>query len=147
MAGPADRFFLYTYCNELEAMRAFYTELVGLDEIFYAPGDDGGLGYHHGDVQFTVLAAAEPLPVATAWARQPGWSGGEGLAPSWSFQLASLDAFRAAVTRLAAADVPRLDDRPQWRGYWSYVVRDPMGHTVEVTHAPAEAPDDPVWTG
>jgi hypothetical protein len=51
----------------------------------------------------------------------------------------SSEAFSDAVVRLQDAGVDVLRSEPFWVGYWSYVVRDPMGHTVEVA--------DPTTTG
>jgi hypothetical protein len=45
------------------------------------------------------------------------------------------EAFRRAVRSLAAAGVTARFSEPQWVGYWSYPVRDPIGHTVEVSTA------------
>lgn len=69
------RFFLYVYCDDLAPMREFYSHLVGLEEVFYKAGLDGGLGYYVGDVQFTILPASGTSK-AENWHRQPGWEGG-----------------------------------------------------------------------
>jgi hypothetical protein len=141
-----DRFFLYLYCNGLDVMREFYSSLLGLDEIFHASGPDGGLGYLHGSVQITIYPAADELPVDSQWHRQPGWDGGTKASTSWSFQLSEMATFRRIVERLLMADTPRFYPKPQWHGYWSFPVKDPMGNTIEVTHAPAEEPSNEEWS-
>ncbi len=145
MPTTASRFFLYTHCNDLAGMRDFYSRLLGLEELFFAEGADGGLAYRLGGVQFTVLPAPEELPADAGWDRQPGWNGGTGAGTSWSIEVGDLEPFRDLVERLVAAEVPRFDECPQWRGYWSLPVKDPMGNTVEVTYAPADEPADKRW--
>lgn len=141
--NPAERFFVYIYCNDLAAMRDFYSRLLELREIFSSDGERGGLGYGVGNVQFTIFEAAEELPVERAWHRQPGWSGGVRATPSWSIQIENLEKFRAIVDGLIRANVPRFSDKPTWQGYWSFPVKDPMGNTVELTHAPEGKPGNP----
>lgn len=137
--------FLYVYCNDLAAMRHFYTDLLQLAEIYYAPGPDGGLAYRCDALQFTIFPAPAPQPVVDSWQMQPGWPGGTQPTTSWSLTSDTLEAFAAAVDRVTAAGVPAYFDRPQWFGYWSFPVRDPMGHTVELTFAPDADPPDTTW--
>jgi len=47
--------------------------------------------------------------------------------------------FADAVARLQRAGVESLTPEPVWVGYWSFVVRDPDGQTVEIS--------DPVSAG
>lgn len=143
--GHDEQFFIYIYCNDLDAMRRFYSKLVGLDELYYSNEGDGALGYRHGSVQFTILPSSEENSVEPKWHRQPGWSGGSVEAPSWSFQMATMEAFRGGVERLQNADIPTFDAEPKWRGYWSFPVKDLMGNTVELTFAPADEPDEKDW--
>lgn len=145
MANATARFFLYTYCADLAAMREFYSELIGLEEHYFAEGNDGGLAYRIGNVQFTVLPRDAESQDGSLWARQPGWDGGEESTTSWSIELSKREAFQTAVARLIGAGVPRFDERPQWRSYWSFPVQDPMGNTVELTYAPREEPAEKTW--
>lgn len=142
---PAPRaFFLHLLARDVEAMRHFYGELLGLPASYHAP--DEAVGFRWRGVQLAIFAASE-APIVDGWQRQPGWSGGEGLAPSWSIELDEAG-FRSAVDRLRAADVEAFGDAPAWRGYWSYPVRDPMGHTVEITYTPDPPPGvpSPTWS-
>ena len=124
--------FIYLFCNDLGAMRAFYTDLLGMKEIYFSDGQDGGLGYDCSGLQFTIFPAASELPVIDSWAWQPGWREGAGTAPSWSV-VATAATFEPTVARLQAAGVPSFYQAPRWYGYWSYPVKDPMGNTVELT--------------
>ena len=140
MAGPGVR-FLYIPAADLDAMRTFYTELLGLEEIYFGAGES--LGYSCAGFQFTILhdpAAPTPPP---GWATQPGWRGESVSAVSWSVELTE-PAFRAAVDRLRQRGVDALHDLPVWVGYWSFPVRDPAGYTVEVTW-PAEDAGSGGW--
>jgi catechol 2,3-dioxygenase-like lactoylglutathione lyase family enzyme len=125
--------FLYLPCRDLEDMRRFYTDLVGLPEVFYAPGAGGGLAYLCDRLQLTFFPAPDAAASAAGWHRQPGWKGGTVPGASWSIVAGDEAAFRAAVARLTEAAVPRRAERPRWVGYWSFPVQDPMGNTVEIT--------------
>lgn len=137
--------FLYVFADDLDAMRTFYSDLIGLDEFFHAAGADGGLGYRCDRLQFTILPDPDAVRADAAWHRQPGWEGGTLLTPSWSIESESREAFAAAVDRLRAAGVPLLHDQPRWVGYWSFPVRDPMGNTVELTLPAPDGPADRTW--
>jgi catechol 2,3-dioxygenase-like lactoylglutathione lyase family enzyme len=141
-----DRFFLYLYCNDLDEMREFYSAILGLDELFFSRGSDGGLGYLHAGVQLTILPSSDELAVDMAWHRQPGWEGGERTSTSWSIQLGDMRAFRAAVRRLRQSDALCFHPEPTWHGYWSFPAKDPMGNTVELTYAPEVEPAAKTWS-
>ncbi|SHJ44816.1 Catechol 2,3-dioxygenase [Tessaracoccus bendigoensis DSM 12906] len=137
------RFFVYTRCNDLNSSRRFYTELIGLKQIW---DDDESLGYLVGPAQLSVFL--DPASTATPhWSFQPGWGYGLSVesrpplaAASWSVEL-SPEAFRDAVDRLRTAGVTAWRREPFWVGYWSYVVRDPMGQTVELSDPLSSGPD------
>lgn len=138
----APRFFLYTSSNDVAASRRFYADLLGLPLIWDEPDAVAVLA---GGVQFSIGHDPDAAP-ATGWSFQPGWGYGLELADppplgaaSWSIAL-DPDAFDAAVERLRTAGVPRLRAEPFWVGYWSFVVRDPMGATVELSD-PASGQD------
>lgn len=129
-------FFLYTISNDLAASRRFYTDLLGLEKIWDEPE---ALAYALGSaVQLSIGLDGDAEP-ASEWAFQPDWAYGLGVDPlprhavaSWSIAL-DPQAFTAVVGRLQSAGVPALRPEPFWVGYWSYVVRDPMGYTVELS--------------
>lgn len=131
--------FLYLHCRDLDTVRHFYSELVGLSEVYFSPGE--AVAYRCDQLQFTVLQSDRPLPAVSGWAAQPGWEGGTSAYPSWSVECnrAALD---GAVQRLRASGVLAQHEAPVWVGYWSFPVRDPMGWTVELT-CPADGPGEP----
>lgn len=162
MRAPLERSagvrFLYVPAVDIVAMRRFYSELLGLEEIHFSQ-EEGSLAYDCDGFQFTVYAVAGSQTAAVPgrgrrdlfppagerrWATQPGWSGNTSPEISWSVEL-SEEAFGQAFERLAAvATVERLHPTPQWVGYWSFPVRDPMGNTVELSWPEAE-PDATTW--
>lgn len=130
--------FLYLYCNNLAAVRHFYTDLLQMKETFFAAGE--ALAYSCDHLQFTVFQTDQKLPVTKDWAMQPGWEGGTQTRVSWSVEC-NEEAFKTAFTRLKEEGIASFHDSPKWVGYWSYPVRDPMGHTVELT-CPDGEPND-----
>ncbi len=131
--------FLYLHTTDLPASRRFYTELIGLDEIYHSEAD-GTVGYRVGTVQLTV-ATGRDATAPQGWAHQPGWHGGTEAVPSWGFELDG-QRFDTAVRALLADGAPTWRPTPEWVGYWSFPVRDPMGNTVEVT-----TPNRDGWPG
>ncbi len=81
------------------------------------------------------------MAAVAGWSRQLGWNGGTGSAPSWGVEL-DADGFRAAVDRVLDSRAGTWFDAPQWVGYWSFPVRDPMGNTVELSCADEAAWDE-----
>ena len=130
------RFFLYTRNNDLTASRRFYTDLVGLEQIWDTPDS---IAYGIDDaVQFSIDHDPDATPTS-GWVFQPGWVLGLDVDPhpphgiaSWSIPLAP-EEFRAAVDRLQSAGIESLRPEPFWVGFWSYVIQDPMGQTVELS--------------
>ncbi|GAB3534460.1 hypothetical protein GCM10027403_10370 [Arthrobacter tecti] len=139
------RFFLYTSTEDLASSRRFYTDLVGLVQIWDEPD---GVAYGIDDaVQFSIDFNPDAKRV-TGWSFQPGWVYGLGIESrptsahsSWSIPLAPRQ-FKEAVARLQAAGSEALRPEPFWVGYWSYVVKDPMGRTVELSDPVSKAPAD-----
>ncbi len=142
MAEPGVR-FLYVPAIDLDAMRDFYSDVLGLNEIWFKPGQ--GVAYDCDGFQFAIFFDPGDNTVLGEWATQPGWKGDTVGSISWSVVL-SESGYRTAVDRLTASpDVPTMLREPQWVGYWSFPVRDPMGNTVELSW-PDTAPSSPRWS-
>jgi catechol 2,3-dioxygenase-like lactoylglutathione lyase family enzyme len=130
-AGGA-RAFLYVHCSDLAAARRFYTNLLGLSEVYFSAAD-GTVGYRVGTLQISVAAHPDLSTHVDGWSRQLGWEGGASTAPSWGVEMDRRGFHRAVRAILGAGDVQTRFPEPQWVGYWSFPVRDPMGNTVEVS--------------
>ncbi|WP_203568398.1 VOC family protein [Aestuariimicrobium ganziense] len=135
-------FFLYTASSDIAASRHFYTDLIGLEQVWDEADD---IAYVVDSVQFSITHDSGVRP-QSQWSHQPGWVYGLGIEPepshaptSWSIAL-DPDHFTAAVARLRAHDVTSLRDGPFWVGYWSFVVLDPMGTTVELSDPTSPGP-------
>ena len=137
--------FVYFGCTDLPAMRRFYSDLIGLNEIYHAEGVDGSIAYDCDGFQFTILATESASEANGGWSRQPGWNGGTRARASWSV-VCSVVTFPAAVRRLLDAGVPTYYEEPKWHGYWGFPVMDPMGNTVELSLPLDEKPDSTEWS-
>lgn len=134
--------FNYEFCSNIPATRRFYSELVGLELVWDEPDS---VAFVHGTIQIAFFESTE-LEEPYGWALQPGW--GFGQVPiketpqkrrSWSIALEPHQ-FREAVERMVESGVPTLWDEPTWVGYWSFVIKDPDGNTVELSD-PVSAED------
>ena len=122
---------VYRYCNDLEAMRHFYVELLGFANTSIENGRQGGfIKVDCGGFRMTFLKSSTELPVYTQLSKLPGCQGGEIEQALCSVEY-SVDAYAVVVERLRAAGV----HSPQADGEWSYPVLDPMGNTIEVYRA------------
>lgn len=140
---PGRVFFLYTRSNDVAASRRFYSDLLGLDQIWDETDD---IAYMVGDTVQLSIGYERDATVEKEWAFQPGWVFGLGIEPSprraiasWSIPL-SPESFLSAVARLQDAGTAALQPEPIWVGYWSYAVKDPMGQTVELADAVSAGP-------
>lgn len=124
---------IFRWCNDVDAMRHFYSHCLQLQETFYQNDvEHGWLTYQLGDIQLVFSRADETLPQTAVFAQNPAYQGGEALETSWAIQLAA-PMFDIAVQRLQAAHTPAysppFSNRPH---HLQYIVRDPMGMTVEI---------------
>ena len=139
--------FVYNFCNDLAAVRRFYTELLGLPEAAYSE-EHRYLCYQSEGFQFMFFRPDAGVPIKEGWADQPAYGGGTTFDTSWSIEIPEA-AFADTVARLRAAEVELFADVPDWRvdSYWGLTVKDPMGNTVEVYSAPKERPASTTWPG
>ena len=67
--------FLYTFCNDVKLIRAFYTDLLGMTEASFMDTEDfGWLAYQCEGLQYMFFRADSELPHEHRWAEQPGES-------------------------------------------------------------------------
>jgi hypothetical protein len=115
-------------------MREFYTELIGLPEIYFQDDDSvGWLTYQSGQLQIVFIRASSTLLVNSAWSKQPGYRGGSLQATSWVISVPYAE-FMSITKRLKQANVPLFQDEPivPQPNHLQFFVMDPMGNTVEV---------------
>ncbi len=141
--------FLYHYCNDIAAMRAFYTDGLGMKEAGHMDEENfGWLCYDSDGMQLMFFRWNSELSVHAGFAAQPGDGGGESSRPSFSIEVPE-ELFAGVLERLRAAGTPAMTEAPTWRqgSYWGWTVSDPMGDTVELYYSPKEKPagDAPVW--
>jgi catechol 2,3-dioxygenase-like lactoylglutathione lyase family enzyme len=139
--------FVYNFCNDLAAMRRFYTDLLGLDEVAYSE-EHRYLCYQCEGFQLMFFRPDAEVDVMEGWADQPGYQGGATFVTSWSVAVPEAE-FAATVERLREAGVESRYPDPEWcvDSYWGYYVKDPMGRTVEVFAIPKERPAATTWPG
>ncbi|MGI9648543.1 MAG: VOC family protein [Acidimicrobiia bacterium] len=130
---------MYLHSGDLALARRFYTDLLGLSESYFS-AEDGTIGYQVGTLQISIATHGEAVP-DEGWAKQMGWEGGTTASPSWGVELEARK-FCRAVEATRRTGVPARHSEPQWVGYWSFPVKDPMGYTVEISTAEEDA-----WPG
>jgi catechol 2,3-dioxygenase-like lactoylglutathione lyase family enzyme len=139
--------FVYGFCNDVDAMRRFYSEILGMKAQSYQnDAQFGWLSYDDGRVGLMFFRWDTPLPVQDGWAWQPGGGGGDKPYASWSVEVPEA-AFRGVLAKLAEAAATMQSPKPDWRqdSYWGIMVKDPMGNTVEVYTTPKERPASTEW--
>ncbi|TET21568.1 MAG: VOC family protein [Candidatus Stahlbacteria bacterium] len=141
--------FIFSLCSDIEAMRHFYSDLLGMQEqAFFNEKQFGYLSYPCEGVYLMFFYSGQEAPVFKDWAWQPGYDGGSLHVTSWAIQIPEED-FAETVKRLKDAGVKTFSDNPQWRqdSYWGFSVMDPQGNTIEVYTSPKEKPESTEWPG
>ncbi|MCX6645250.1 MAG: VOC family protein [bacterium] len=141
--------FLFAMCNDIPAMRKFYSDLLGMQEVSYMNDEGfGWLCYQCEGFQFMFFRTHGRIPLIENWTWQPGYEGGGFDALSWAVEIPETE-FADYYRRLKDAGVKAFSEKPEWRqgSYWGYSVMDPMGNTVEVYTSPKVKPDSDEWKG
>lgn len=139
--------YLFAMCTDIEKMRYFYTELLGMQEVSYMNDENfAWLCYQSDGFQLMFFRAFHDLIPKNDWTWQPGYGGGPLEGISWGVDYPEHE-FRAVVKRMAKADVRALFTEPQWfqDSYWGFPVMDPMGNTIELYWGPSMKPDSVEW--
>ena len=98
--------FLYTYCNDLEAMRRFYVDLLGLAHTSVENGKQGGfVEIDCGGFRLTFMQSSTVRPVQTEHSKLPGVVGGTAEQVLCSVEY-DAEGYAGVVERLRAAGVP-----------------------------------------
>lgn len=134
--------FVYETCRDLAATRDFWAGQLGLPLVWDEPDS---IAVEHRGLQLSFIHGEVDEP--GAWAFQPGWCHGQvtPVPPVEHKRSTSValdpDHFRKAVARLRSTGATCLWSEPQWVGYWSFVVRDPDGRTVELSDPDSPGPE------
>ena len=121
---------IFRYCNDVDAMRHFYTELVGLEETYYRNDEEHGwLTYQIGKTQLVFTRSESIQTIETAWAKSPAYAGGTTEISSWVISLTHNN-YESVIERLKASNAAIYDgalDSPELL----LIAQDPMGMTLE----------------
>ena len=140
--------YLFAMAVDIDAMRHFYSELVGMKEVSYMNDENfGWLCYQSDGFQLMFFRAnSENTKPTDDWTWQPGYGGGPYEGISWAIEYPE-EEFKSTFRKMVDADVRALWETPQWfqESYWSFPVMDPMGNTIELFWTPSEKPPSPEW--
>ncbi len=121
--------YTYLFSKDLAQAKHFYQNLLGLHLIWDEPQD---IAFSIAGHQLSIHYAENAEPLKPAFSRQPGWQGGTEARVSWSINYDG-EEFSQVVHRLQEAKAASFHPEPQWQGYWSFPVLDPMNQTIEIT--------------
>lgn len=121
--------FTYLFTNDLASMKWFYESLLGLELIWEVEND---IAFMISDHQLSIEFHKDFVIPSPQFAIQPGWQGGTQPRTSWSIEY-DPTSFKKIVRLLTKNDVMSYYTEPQWNGYWSFPVLDPMNNTIEIT--------------
>jgi catechol 2,3-dioxygenase-like lactoylglutathione lyase family enzyme len=142
--------FIFSMCNDVVAMRHFYTELLGMQEqAFFNQKDFSYISYICRDGLYLMFFySGKETPKHTEWAWQPGYDGGSLHIMSLAIEIPEGD-FANTVERLKKENVKIFSDTPDWRqnSYWGFTIMDPQGNTLELFTMPKEKPSSTTWPG
>ncbi|NLD34002.1 MAG: hypothetical protein GX653_03750 [Clostridiales bacterium] len=122
--------FTYIFCNDLEKMEYFYSEILNLHLIWK---DESSIAYGIDGHQLSITFAQDFTPFPSVFGKQPGWDGGNAPNISWSLACDRDDFVEIVSNADRASGVKAWNPKPQWVGYWSFPLLDPMNHTIEIT--------------
>lgn len=122
---------IFRWCNDVDPIRHFYTDLLGLEETYYRNDEEHGwLTYKIGDTQLVFTRASSPLPVEAEWAKAPAYQGGTKELESWVMAV-NKDNYQTIVQGIKASDALIYDGELE-REELLLMVKDPMGFTIEL---------------
>ena len=121
--------FTYIHCNDLDKMKTFYSDVLGLNCIWQS---EETLAYQIGDHQLSIRLQPAMNTPEQEFSIQEGWEGGTSVRPSWSLEC-DQDSFSSIIKRAIENGIPSSFPEPKWVGYWSFPILDPMNNTIEIT--------------
>jgi len=93
-----------------------------------------------------VLMESKEASKLDGWSRGPVFRDGNMFDISWTLREEDLEVYIKTVKRISSSNSPKFYKEPQWVGYWSFIVKDPMGYTLDLYYEYSNKPDtDPLW--
>ena len=131
MTGKIHLHTVFRWCNNVDVMRGFYSDLLGLKETFYRNDAEHGWLTYQAGTQIVFMRGTQPIDMVTGWAEQPGYAGGQTQVDSWLITFSKTD-FESLKQRVENSNIEQLagDGIDSSR---QIIVRDPMGVTVELS--------------
>lgn len=128
---------VFEWCNDIAAMRRFYTDAVGLAEMHARDEPEVGVVvYQAGDTQIVITRSSEPKPVLSQWTQTWGFDEGVLQEPAWVIEV-EWGSFFHIVDRVRGLGLPIQGDVRDDEKLRQLLVRDPMGRTVSVDAYPS----------
>lgn len=137
--------FFFNHCNDLNEVRHFYSEVIGLQEKAFNI-EWGYLCYQSDGFEMMFFKDEKKVSHFEEWTDQPGWEGGTLKVTSWAIEIPE-EMFNEVFRRLKDSGVKMFKEVPEWRtdNYWGLSVMDPVGNTLEVYTVPKKAPESKTW--
>ena len=136
----------FVHCTDISLMRTFYSDILKLDESFYSEE------YKHlvyklsvsPEITMVIMESVEAQS-NTKWDNGPVFREGSGYGLSFTLRVEDMDEFRTIVEAIRG-NYDHFYPTPQWVGYWSFMVKDPMGLSIDVYHELKDKPENtPIW--
>lgn len=121
--------FTYLFCNDLERMKWFYTDILHLNLIWE---DRESIAFKIGDHHLSIFHDDNFTPLSMKFSVHPGWEGGTEPRTSWSLECDKED-FKKIIHSVISNEIQKYNNEPEWNGYWSFPILDPMNNTIEIT--------------
>ncbi len=121
---------LYYWCNDVTAMKSFYTRNLRLQETYFKCDEAvGWLTYQVGSLQLVFIRAAVELPVQKQWARTPSFASGTHESSSLVLCYDEQE-HKEVIQHCIDGGARSFSPEPTEHGqFW---VMDPMGMTIEI---------------
>jgi len=126
LASTKEHNTFFYWCNDIDKMRHFYSELLGLEETYYQ--NDSERGWYSclaENIQLVCVRAGLPLPVRESW-EQPI---DDENSPTWQIKL-PMETLLTALNRLKTAGVQSIKSQDN-----TIIVFDPMGSPIQLQAA------------
>ncbi|MHA2032233.1 MAG: VOC family protein [Candidatus Kariarchaeaceae archaeon] len=128
---------LFIWCNNVDEMKMFYSELIGLNEVWYDPEPKTGppyIVYKLGNNQsLHFIGRSNKIEVNQNWSYQPSSEIESGIEKfSWTLELSKY-LLEEIVQRLGENQIQTFQKEITTRsGYSAISVLDPMGNTIDL---------------